>query len=186
MPKTLPCSSHLDILGSRKAEIRLQLNPVRHLGHQRFRKTHRVETFVILQHGRKREPARIRGVVIRTVVVHRPVHELEIRVRPIGVQIEEICHAEFPRAELQPPLWQFPEQRQWVALRHHLLPAERNNLVPHEPRNVRSFAECGVSDHIQVEESSYAQRPAQSRSPRLLHIAQELRRVGGTPAGEER
>jgi hypothetical protein len=60
---------------------------------------------VVLKEGGKREAASVRGIVVGAVIVHRPIHELEISIRAKGVEVKEIGQAEFSEAELQPALW---------------------------------------------------------------------------------
>ena len=86
---------------------------------------------VIFEHRAKCEPARVRRVVVRSVIVHSPVHELEIGVAAVVIQIEKIRHAEFAEANFQPSHGQRAEKRERRSRRSRFLSAQRNDLMPH-------------------------------------------------------
>ena len=69
-----------DIFRPRAAQVRVQMNAVGDFGHQRFRKAHVHAMVVIFDHRAEGESARVRRIVVRAVVVDRPIHELKIGV----------------------------------------------------------------------------------------------------------
>jgi hypothetical protein len=59
--------------------------------------------------------ARVRGVVKRSVVDDRPVHELEMAIAADRVEVEEIDCAHLPQAQLQTPYRNGGGERQGIA-----------------------------------------------------------------------
>ncbi len=99
-----------NILRAGAAQVGVEVNAVRHLGHQRFRESHGPMPVVVFHHCGVGKTARIRGIVVGAVIVERPVHELEIAVRAVRVHVEKIHQAEFSEAKFQAPHRQFLEQ----------------------------------------------------------------------------
>jgi hypothetical protein len=56
---------------------------------------------MIFKHGSIGESARIRRIVVGAIVIHGPVHELEIAIRPIGIQIKKVRQAHLPKSNFQ-------------------------------------------------------------------------------------
>ena len=100
-----------DIFGAGAGKIGVDVDAVRHLGHQRFRESHGPMAVVVFHHRGIRVAARVRGVVVGAVVVERPIHELEITVRAVRVQIKKIHQAEFSEANFEAPHRQLREER---------------------------------------------------------------------------
>jgi len=119
-----------NVFRARPAHVRIQVDSIRDFRHEPFRKPHRPSPVVILEYGAKCEPARVRGVVVRSVIVHSPVHELEISVAAVAIQIEKIRHAEFAEANFQPSHGQRAKERERRSRRSHFLSAQRNDLMP--------------------------------------------------------
>ncbi len=158
------------IFRARAAKIGVKIDAVGHLGHQCFRKTHGPVAVVVLHHRGIRVAARIRSVVVGAVVIHRPIHELEIAVRAVYVQIKKIHQAEFSEANFQAPHRQLREERQRRSLCVHFLAAERNNLMPYDASHVRRFAERRIAHHVQIRKPRKAEGFADPVPAGLLHI----------------
>ncbi len=110
-----------NIFGARLAEVGVEMDAVGDLGHEPG----------------VGEASGIGGIVVRTAVVDRPVHELEICVAPVAIYIEEIDNAQLPESNLDAALWQFAKERKRSSLRGFLVAAQRNNLMHHQPGHVR-------------------------------------------------
>ena len=80
--------------------------------------------------------ARIGRVVIGPTVVDRPVRELQVRVRPKRIQVEEIDQVKFPDAELDPPRRKRSGEMKLVSFGFDLLVAQRDDLSEYEPRQI--------------------------------------------------
>ena len=103
------------------------------------------------------ESARVGRVVVGSIVVHRPVHKLEIGIGAVGIQVEEIGKAEFSKPDFQPAFGQFAKQREWCSFNGDFLLPQRNDLMPHQARDVRRLAQLWIAHHVQVEESRHTQ-----------------------------
>jgi hypothetical protein len=158
------------------AEVRVQIDAVGHLGHQRFRKPHGPVAVVVLHHRGIRVAARVRGVIVGAVVVERPIHELEIAVRAVRVQIEKIHQAEFSEANLEAPHRQLREERQRSSLGGCFLTAERNDLMPHQASRIGSLAEQRIAHHVQIRKARNAQRLPDPVPAGFLDIAEKFSR----------
>jgi hypothetical protein len=80
--------------------------------------------------------------------------------------------------------WLNNEKRIAVVL--DALMAQRNDLVPHQPRNIRRFAERRIAHHIEIQETRKAKRFADAVSARLLHITNEFGCGAEAQAGKQR
>src|ERR1700693_1589665 len=140
-------------------------------------------TVVIFEHGRERVSAGVRRVIVSAVVVHGPIEELKITVRAVAVQVEEIRESKFAESQLQAPLREFAKQGKRSACRIFFTVTQGNNLMPHKTRNVRRFAECWISDYIEVRKPRQAKGLSNSMAPGLLNIAEQLREVCQTQTG---
>ena len=101
----------LQHLGQCLARLGVKVDAIRHFRHEGFRETRSPVPVVILEHGGVGETASVGGIVIGAAVVDRPVHELEICVASVGVYIEEIDDAEFPKSNVYAAPRQFAKER---------------------------------------------------------------------------
>ena len=117
------------------------MNPIRYFGHKRFGEPNRAVAVVIFEHGAESVSAGVRGIIVSAVVVHRPIQKLKITVRAVVVQVEEIRDSKFTESQFQAPCREFAEQGKGRACRIFFNVTQGNNLMPHQTRNVRRFAE---------------------------------------------
>src|ERR1700730_2848574 len=94
----------LHVFRARPADVRIQVNAVGYFRHQHFSKPHRPAPLVNFDHGPEGKAPRVRRVVVCSIVVRGPVHELKTGVRTIRIGIEEVHHTEFSEANLKPAL----------------------------------------------------------------------------------
>src|SRR6202035_3767908 len=99
------------ILGVGAAEVSIEVDAVGNLGHEPLGKTGGPMTVVIFEHGRVREAARIGSVVVGSVVVDRPVQELEVAIGAVGIEIEKLRQTELPKPHFQAAFRKLAEQR---------------------------------------------------------------------------
>src|SRR5258706_7633188 len=147
------------------------MNAVGDFGHERFCKTNDVIFIVIFEKRRIGKAASVGGVIVGAVVVHGPVHELEITVGAISVEVEKIGQAHLPEAKFKAAFGEFLKQGVGSALGGDFLAAERNDLVPHQAGDVRRFAESGIAHDIKVEKAGGAEDFAQAMAAGFLDIA---------------
>lgn len=159
-----------DVLRMGAAQVRVQVDAVGYFRHQRFHKPHGPMAVVVLHHRGIREAARVRGVIVGAVVIERPIHELQIAVRPVRIHIKKIHQAEFSESNFDAPHRQPREERQWSSLGGCFLAAERNDLMPHQASYVRSLAERRIPDHVQICEARKTQRFSDPVSAGFLDI----------------
>src|SRR5260370_12795357 len=101
-------------------------------------------------------------------------HKLKVGVATVCVQLEKIHHAEFAEANFKPSRGQPLEEREWRSRRTRFLSAQRNNLMPHQPRDVRCSAQCRISHDIEIRDTPKPQCFTDSVPPALLHITKKL------------
>ena len=167
----------LHVLGVGEREVSLELDAVGDRGHGGFGKAHAPVAVFEVGDQAPGVAAGIGGVVVGAIVVDGPVEELGVAVTTNGVQIEEIRHAELASAQLQPPRRHFRGQRERRALGFHLLPAERDDLMQHDARQVRRAPESRVAHHVQVGKARQAECVAQAVPAGALHVKQEVGRA---------
>ena len=88
--------------------VRIEVNAVGYFRHQGFRKSYCPAPLVIFEHRRKRESSRVRRIVVRAVVIHRPVHELKSGVAAVSIGIEEVRQTELAEADFEPAIGKRP------------------------------------------------------------------------------
>ena len=109
----------------------------------------------------------------------------KICVGAVGVEVEEIGQAHFAEAEFEAALGKFSKEGVGSAVGSDFLAAEGNDLVPHEARDVGSFAERGVADDVEVEEAGDAEGFAEAVAAGFLDVAEELGRFRDAQSGVE-
>src|SRR6267154_4018188 len=186
MPKHRTVEFDLDIFCPGAAHFRIEVNAVGHFRHQRFRKSYRPAPLTVFKHRRKRESSRVRCVVVRAVVVHGPVHELETGVRTVGIVIEEIRHAELPKADLEPALGKRRKKRERRTRAIDLLVAKGNDLVPHESSDVRCFAQVRIPHDIQIGDARQTDSLTNAMAAGFLNVAEQFSPVREPHAREKR
>src|SRR5208337_833758 len=130
----------LNVFRACPAHVCVKVNAVGNLGHQGFGETDNVIFVVIFEEGGESKSAGVGGVIVGAVVVHAPVHELEIGVGAVGVEVEEVGETHFPKAQFQAASGEFAKQRIGSAVGGDSLSAERNDLMPHEPGDIGRLA----------------------------------------------
>ena len=95
---------------------------------------------VVLDHGGVGVTAGVGGVVPGAVVVDGPVHELEVLVGTIGVEIEEIGETELAEPDFDAALGKPGEERIGTAKLRNRVCAEGNDLVIDQAGDIGSFA----------------------------------------------
>ena len=131
MRNQLAPSFELEVFGACARDISVEMDAVRYFRHQGFSEAHRPPVIVVFDQGAVGVAARVRCVVVGAVVVHRPIEELQVRIRAPGVDVEEIGHAEFSDAELDSAGRNGRSEMELVAIGFEALVAERNNLTQH-------------------------------------------------------
>src|SRR5712692_9587579 len=186
MPKQCTVEFDLDIFCPRTAHFRIEVNAVGHFRHQRLRKSDSPAPLMIFEHRRKSESSRVRRVVVRAVVVHSPVHELETGVRTVGIVIEEIRHAELPKANFEPALGKRRKKRERRTGAVDFLVAKGNDLVPHESSDVRCFAQVRIPHDIQIGDARQTDSLTNAVAASFLNVAEQFRSVRESHAREKR
>jgi hypothetical protein len=69
----IPREIELEILGTGASEVCIEIDTIRHLGHQQFAESRRKPMIVVLDDDAIRVAARVRSVVVRSVIIDRPV-----------------------------------------------------------------------------------------------------------------
>jgi len=65
---------------------------------------------VIFEHCREGKAAGVGGVIVCAAVVDGPVHELEIRVRAVGIEVKKIGQTHFAETNFEAAQWQTAEK----------------------------------------------------------------------------
>src|SRR5208282_6726031 len=118
--------------------------------------------------------ARVGGVVVRAVVVDRPVQELEVTVRAPGVQIEEIGQVELTQAKFDPARGEGCSKMKLVAVGFDALIAERNDLPQHNSRNVGVLTEGRVAHDIEIRDTGESEGIAEAVAARAFDIEEDF------------
>jgi len=168
----------LDIFCSGAGQVGVQVNSVRHFGHQPFRKTHGPPMVVIFEHRAEGVSASVRCIIVGAGVVDSPIHELQIGIGPVRIEVEKIGQAEFTEAHLEAALGQFVKNRKGSLVNRFFSAAERNDLMDHQTRDVGHFTQRGIAHDIEIREPRKAQRLADAVSARFLHVAKKCSRRG--------
>ena len=163
-----------DVFGAGAAHVRVKVNAIGDFWHQRFGEADDVILIVIFHEHGEREAPGVGGVIVSAVVVDSPVHELQVCVGAVSVEVKEIGETHFAEAKFEAAFRKFAEEGVGSAIGSNFLVAERNDLVPHEARHVGSLAERGIADHVEVEESGDAESFAEPVAAGFLDIAEEL------------
>src|SRR5580658_10240637 len=185
MWKNRPVQFKFDVFRSSSTQIRVEVDTIGHLGHQRLSKTNGPTPIVILEHRGESEAARIRCIVVGSVVVYGPVHELKVAVGAIVIKIEEVGQAEFAEAEFQPAFRKLGEERERRPINQDSFVPQGDDLVPHEARYVRCLAEGRISNHIQIGKAGDTKRCANSVATCFLNITDQFRCSGESDASEQ-
>ncbi len=144
MRDQFPAGLQLEVFRARSRDIGVEVDAVRNLRHQCFGESRRAPMIVVFQDGAIGVTARVRGVVVRAIVVDRPVQELQVAVGAPGVQVEEIGQVELSDAELDAARGKGCGQMKLVAVGFDALIGKRDDLAQHEPRQIGSLlkVEC--------------------------------------------
>src|ERR1700690_2318995 len=90
----------VEVFGAGTPQIPLEVNSVRPLGHQSLAESKRPVAIVVLGDDAHCVAASIGRVVIGAVVVHGPIHKLEMAVAAHAIYVEKIRNAELAGAQL--------------------------------------------------------------------------------------
>ena len=63
--------------------------------------------------------------------------------------------------------------------------ADRDNLVPHQSRDVRCFAESRIAHYVQIQKAGEPERFADAVASGFLDVAKQFGRGSQTQAGEQ-
>jgi hypothetical protein len=124
------------VFGPCSPQIPVQIDAIRHLRHQRFSKPHAPVAAMVLGDSGECVSPRVRRIVVGAVIVHRPVHELQMTVAAWCADVEEIRNAHLTHAEFETPFGPLSGQREESALRGNNLFAERNRLMQHQASQI--------------------------------------------------
>jgi len=163
-----------------------QVDSVRDLRHEPFGEAKTPVAVLVIHHESHGVTASIGGVVPGAAVVDRPVHELKMRVRPNGILIEEIGHAELAEANLQAAARQLVKQRKKIPLVLNLILAQSEYFVDHAAPEVRRFAQRRIAHDVQVGIAGQSQAGAQRRAAGFFDIHQDLGGIVEPHAGVKR
>ena len=94
------------------AEVRVQVRTVSDLGHHGLGKAQRPATVIIFDDAAPGVTSRVGSVIVSTVVIHGPVHELEMAVAAHRIEVKEIRQTKLAHAQVQPPYWQSLSERE--------------------------------------------------------------------------
>ena len=117
-------------------QIPFEIDAVGYFRHQSFGKTHAPVSILIFNYQAVSIAARVGGVVVGAVVVDGPVRELEMAVAADRVDVEEVRHAELPRADFNVAYWQFCCERKWTTSGVCLFLTDRDDLMDHQTSHV--------------------------------------------------
>ena len=143
----------LIVLRVRPQNIGVQVRPIRNLWHKGLGEARRPILVLILQHYARRVAARVRRIIPSAVVVHGPVHELQMAIAAHRVLIEVIRHREFADVHFQPAHWLFGLQGNRSAIDLHHLFTEPKRMADHRPPYIGKLAQRRIPHHIQVRRS---------------------------------
>src|SRR6202012_3594760 len=112
----------------------------------------------------------------RAVVIDGPVNELEIAVCGVSIEVEKIGRAHFAEANLDAALGKFGKERVRTALIvRNASVADRNDLVPHQPRDIRRFAKSRIAHDVKIQKAGKTECFADAMAAGFLDIAEQLR-----------
>src|SRR5712692_5714222 len=161
------------------------MNAVGDFGHEGFGKAQGPVAVVVFGHGGEGEAASVGGVIVGAVVVHGPIHELEIGVGAVSNESGEIGGGEFSEAEFEAALREFAKNGEGRAVVGLHFFAEGDDLVEEEAGDVRGFAEQGIANDIEIREAGEAERFAEAVASGFLDVAENFGGAGEAEAGEE-
>src|SRR4029077_10205104 len=114
------------------------------------------------------------GVVVGTVVVDGPVHELRVTIGADIIDVEEVVHAHLSETQLNPAHRNLGRQIPRRSFFLHHLAAQRYDLADHAAGNVGSCSKRGVAYHVKVGEAGEAERVAQSAAGGRLKVHEDF------------
>jgi len=159
---------------ARAGDVRIEIDAVCNLGHQRLEKAGGKPAIVIFDHGAIGITAGVGRVVVGAVVVHRPIQELEMAVAAPGIGVDKIDHAEFSGSKLNPADGERCGEIELVAVGFRTLTAQRNDLANHQAGDIGILAEIGVTHHVEVGRSGETESVADAVASGAFHIEKDL------------
>src|SRR5215472_13418378 len=163
-----------------------EIDAVSHLRHESFGETKSPVAVFEIEQDSGGVAAGVGGVVPGTVVIGRPVDELELGIAAYGIDVEEIGQAEFPDAKFEAATRDFVEQREEAALVLDPIFAEGKNVMVHAASEIGGFAEQRVSNDVEISIAGQAESEREGRTTCLFQIEEEFVRVVGAVARVER
>ena len=177
----------LAVVGAGAAEGPVQIDAVGDDGHGEESVAQAPDAVVVLGHAAQGVAAGVGGVVPGAVVVHGPVHELEVGVGAHIVDVEEIGQGHLAQAELDAPGGNLGGEREEIRILGADLIGKADDLVNLVTGGIRIDAEIGVADHVDVGLAGQPQRLAQAASQGGFEIEDKVGVVAdgmsGAPGG---
>ena len=179
----------LAVVGVGAAEGPVQVDAVGDDGHGEEAVAQAPDAVVVLGHAAHGVAAGVGGVVPGAVVVHGPVHELEVGVGADVVDVEEIGQGHLAQAELDAAGGNLGGEREEIRILGDGLIGKADDLVNLVTGGIRIDAEIGVADHVEVGLAGQPQRLAQAASQGGFEIEDQVGVVAdgmsGAPGGVE-
>lgn len=162
------------VLAVSAAEGPVQVDAIGYDGHSEDAVAKRPGAVVVLGHSPYGVAARVGGVVPGAVVVHGPVHELEVAVGADIVEIEEIRQRHLAQAKFDAADGNAGRQSKEVRLLADDVVREADDLVDLVARGIRIDAEIWIPDHVDVRLPGQPQRLAQSTAAGRFQIEDQV------------
>ena len=141
---------------------------------------------VILGHAAHGVAARVGRVVPGAVVVHGPVHELQMAVGADGVDVKEIRQRHLADPQLHAALGHASGRSERPGRLLRGLGSQSDDLMNLIARNVWRRAKVWVAHHVQICEPGQSERLAQPAPARALEIENQVRVVTDRARGPQR
>src|SRR5439155_23452889 len=90
----------------------IQVRTISDLGHHSRGKAQRPATGVRFDDAAPDLTPPVGSVIVSTVVMHAPVHEMEMAVAAHRIEVKEIRQTKLAHAQVQPPYWQSLSERE--------------------------------------------------------------------------
>ena len=177
MQEAISSGHKFKILGPSSREVGIEKDSIGDFGHQYHAKAHGEPMVVVLQDGAIGVPARVRGVVVRTIVVHSPIQELQMAVGTPGVCVKEIDEPELADAKLEAAGGKRGRQAKWSALGGNTVVAEGNDLAHHRACKIGNKTQLGVTHDVKIGEPRQSKGCAEAMTSGAFDIHEDFCRV---------
>ena len=184
-----PAVFHLVVFPAGSPEIPVEVNAVGNGGHEGDGGAGGPELVVVFGDAGVGVTAGVGGVVPGAIVVHGPVHELEVRVGADIVEIEEVGQAHAAEAEVDAPGGNLRGEGERRPGGVGEVGAQADNLMEFDPGDIGDGAEAWVAHNVEVGEAGQAERLGETTAAGGLEVEEEVGGVVGVAvefqAGEE-